>query len=88
MSTTLSGAAAVKISGACCALTLCGRPSNATSQPRAASAGGMFSKRSDVRPVSGGCTAPSGSPTWSTLATRTSSTSGWISRRRIISAPP
>ena len=32
--------------------------------------------------------APRGLPTKSTLATRTSSTSGWMSRRRMISAPP
>src|SRR3954470_8246691 len=48
----------------------------------------MFSNTRGVRPVRGGWTAPSGSPTWSTATTRTSSTSGWMSSRRIISAPP
>ena len=38
MSTTLAPAA--RMAGACCALTLWGKPSSATSQPCAASAGG------------------------------------------------
>ncbi len=52
MSTTFTPAASS--AGACWALTLWGSPSSATSQPRAASTGGMFSNRSGVRPVSGG----------------------------------
>ncbi len=43
MSTTFTPAAT--IAGAWCALTLCGSASSATSAPRAASAGGTFSKR-------------------------------------------
>ncbi len=54
----------------------------------AAAAGARSSNRSREAPSSDGCAAPSGSPTWSTEATRDSSTSGWSSRRRISSAPP
>ncbi len=68
--------------------TLCGNPSSTTSIPAAASAGSMPSKTRSVALSSEGCAAPSGSPTKSTEATLTSSTSGWMSRRRIISAPP
>ena len=77
-----------KSSGTFWALTLCGRPRRTTSIPLAASAGAMPSKRRSVWPSRFGWTAEIGSPMKSTDATRTSSTSGWRSRRRMISAPP
>ena len=75
-------------SGTLAAVTLCGSASSATSQPAAASRGEMSSKRRSLRPVRCGCAAQIGSPTMSIDDTRTTSTSGWMSNRRSISAAP
>ena len=47
-----------------------------------------FSNFNSDAPSSDGCAAPSDSPTKSTLAMRTSSTSGCMMSRRMISPPP
>src|SRR5512143_219432 len=68
--------------------TRCGRPSRTTSTPSAAWSGSRSSKTSALAPSREGWAAPSGWPTRSIEATRTSSTSGWMRSRRIISAAP
>ena len=80
MSTILTPAAIS--SGTFAAVTLCGSARSTTSQPfgRLASARGPRT-RGRSAPSRFGCTAPSGSPTWSIDATRTSSTSGWMRSR-------